>query len=82
MVSRRDLFRWHAPEPRATVLVDPVSCTARVDFCAVCVERCPVPGAITMQGSAPVIDDARCDGCGRCVEVCPAPFRALERVDG
>ncbi len=82
MVSRRDLFRWAAPAPSPRLLVDPVSCTARVDFCAVCVERCPVPGALTMRGSAPVVDAARCDGCGRCVAACPAPFRALELLDG
>jgi MauM/NapG family ferredoxin protein len=45
--------------------------------CTVCIERCPVPGAIAMHAGLPVIDDKTCTGCGICHHVCPAPTPAI-----
>ena len=80
MPSRRALLQlqWLRPAPR----VDAGGCLARTG-CGVCVERCPIPGAMTFgaalaaAGPVPVIDAAACDRCGRCVEVCPAPSRCI-----
>jgi Na+-translocating ferredoxin:NAD+ oxidoreductase RNF subunit RnfB len=52
-------------------------CIALTSFCAVCVERCPVPGAMqVMNGMPSVVPDA-CTGCGICQQVCPAPTNAV-----
>lgn len=53
-------------------------CLATRSFCSVCVERCPVAGAIVVELGRPRVDPARCDGCGRCVLACPAPVLAFE----
>ncbi len=45
--------------------------------CSVCVEHCPVPGAISLVENAPSIDTDRCTGCGVCHFVCPAPTNAI-----
>jgi ferredoxin len=55
-------------------------CLATTSFCSVCVERCPVEGAIVVELGRPRVDPTRCDGCGVCVGVCPAPRNALELV--
>jgi NAD-dependent dihydropyrimidine dehydrogenase PreA subunit len=60
------------------VVVSPFAClNAGADFCATCVERCPAPGAIRIEGRRVVVAPDRCDGCGRCVPYCPAPGGAL-----
>ena len=60
------------------VVVSPFAClNAGADFCATCVERCPVPGAIRIEGRRVVVAPDHCDGCGRCVPCCPAPGGAL-----
>jgi ferredoxin len=55
-------------------------CLATRSFCSVCVERCPVPGAIVVELGRPRVEPARCDGCGLCVLTCPAPVLAFELV--
>lgn len=45
--------------------------------CNVCVEQCPVPGAIMLRGSSVVVNAAMCTGCGICSHVCPAPNNAV-----
>lgn len=45
--------------------------------CAVCVEQCPVPGALRLVGGRPVVDAATCTGCGVCQHVCPSPRNAV-----
>lgn len=45
--------------------------------CTVCVEQCPVPGAIRSDAGRPVIDAALCTGCGVCQHVCPSPRNAV-----
>ena len=61
-----------------SVLVE--ACLATRSFCSVCVERCPLPGAIVVSGGRPRIVPEACDGCGRCVAACPAPVLALALV--
>jgi Na+-translocating ferredoxin:NAD+ oxidoreductase RNF subunit RnfB len=52
-------------------------CLAYTSFCSVCVERCPVPGALPSQGGIPMVAPEICTGCGVCQEVCPAPRNAV-----
>lgn len=41
--------------------------------CTVCVDECPVEGAIVLdEHGRPIVDENLCDGCGRCEQVCPA----------
>ncbi|HYG36210.1 MAG TPA: 4Fe-4S binding protein [Clostridia bacterium] len=89
-LTRRDLFSllvrpFQAPaEVPAQVLTEPQvavvqgrHCLALTSFCAACVERCPVPGAMKLsQGMPQVVADA-CTGCGICHQVCPAPVNAV-----
>jgi ferredoxin len=54
------------------------SCLNRLGSpCSVCVEHCPVPGALALRGSLPVVESSLCTGCGLCAHACPAPARAL-----
>ncbi len=39
--------------------------------CAVCVEACPVEGAIKMKNGKAQINNAICTRCGKCMDVCP-----------
>lgn len=45
--------------------------------CTVCSERCPVPGAISVEAGKPTVNEATCTGCGVCRYVCPAPENAI-----
>lgn len=41
--------------------------------CTVCVDECPVEGAIVLdEHRRPVVDEDLCDGCGKCELECPA----------
>ena len=44
--------------------------TGECDGCGVCIEVCP-RGAVSLEGSNPVIDIVSCNGCGACVSACP-----------
>lgn len=48
--------------------------------CTVCADKCPVEGAITIDGHGrPVVDETLCDGCGLCENACPsASLRAYD----
>lgn len=46
-------------------------------FCTVCLEHCPVPGALEATGRAPRVNPDVCTGCGVCEQVCPAPDKAV-----
>ena len=48
--------------------------------CTVCVERCPVPGALVLEQGLPRVVPAVCTGCNVCHEVCPAPGQAIRLV--
>ncbi len=91
MISRRALFSFGLSEPPVprgparpaetrpmVAVVVTFSClNAKADFCATCVERCPVPGAVKVEGRRVVVDAAHCTGCGVCVPLCPAPGGAI-----
>lgn len=47
------------------------------DPCSVCIDECPVPGAIDMHADAPRVHAEACTGCGVCANKCPATPRAL-----
>ena len=65
-----------ARERRAVIKIG--QCLAHTGgFCSVCVEHCPVSGAITIEHGKPRIVDAVCTGCGECHRVCPAPRNAV-----
>ena len=49
-------------------------------ICGTCVERCPRPGALRMEGLFPIVDANQCDGCGECERLCPAPSTTAIRV--
>jgi len=55
-------------------------CLAYHSICSVCVERCPVPGAISVERGIPMVVPAVCPGCGVCHEVCPARRHAILQV--
>lgn len=46
-------------------------------FCSVCIERCPVEGAIVSERGRPRIEPSLCTGCAVCRDVCPAPKKAV-----
>ena len=51
--------------------------------CLVCVDACPVAGALVVRNERPVIDLSRCTECGECVEVCPhGAIEAVASVEG
>ena len=52
-------------------------CIALTSFCAACVERCPVPGAMKKERGMPMVVADVCTGCGICHDVCPAPRNAV-----
>jgi len=64
--------------PSLVPQVLPHRCLATTSFCSVCVERCPIEGAIVVTHGRPRVEPSRCDGCGRCVAACPAPILAFE----
>lgn len=51
------------------------------NYCAVCYEQCPVPGALTLPDGLPRVALETCTGCGICHDVCPAPENAILMTD-
>ncbi len=85
-LTRRDLFgllarpfqRPRPPEPVPSVaVIQGRHCLALTSFCAACVERCPVEGAMRMSNGMPMVVADVCTGCGICHDVCPAPTNAV-----
>ncbi len=63
---------------RMVARVDRLKCLGSMaQVCTVCIERCPIEGAIRLDGTEPVVDAARCDGCGECERTCPSPLVAI-----
>lgn len=81
MISRRALFQLDLDAPVVNARVAVVSTfaclNAKADFCATCVERCPEPGALRVEGRRVRVDPEWCTGCGECVARCPAPGGAI-----
>lgn len=84
-MRRRDLLlgafsraRADATTPAMVATIQSFDCLARGgQICTVCSERCPVPGAVTLEGTRVRISPESCTGCGTCVDVCPAPTPAI-----
>lgn len=74
------VLRAELPPVMATARIDPVACLPwQGQPCRMCVDQCPVPGAISTDSQGrPEIDPKTCTGCGVCVQVCPAPRLAIE----
>ncbi len=71
-------LRPEAPAVLGTARIQPLDCLNNLSStCSVCLERCPVPGAMAFEGAAPVVVEALCTGCGVCQHVCPAPHNAV-----
>jgi len=72
------VLRRDQPLKMGVAWIQPMACLAHNgSFCTVCSERCPVPGAIRLDGGRPSIDAGVCTGCGTCAYVCPAPSNAV-----
>lgn len=65
-----------ASAPRSAIIQGRF-CIALTSFCAACVERCPVPGAMSRDRGLPMVHADVCTGCGICHDVCPAPRNAV-----
>jgi Na+-translocating ferredoxin:NAD+ oxidoreductase RNF subunit RnfB len=89
-LTRRDLLaRFVRPlqstKPAATsvaaaeqvAIIQGRHCLALTSFCAACVERCPVSGAMQVVNGMPMVVADVCTGCGICQEICPAPTNAV-----
>lgn len=50
-------------------------------MCFTCSERCPEPGAITVEKGIPMVQADLCTGCGLCHDLCPAPVNAILMLD-
>lgn len=91
-LSRRDLFRSFfgrgreeandPPQPLEeapplALILDRFCLAWQGSFCSTCVERCPIPGAITTEMGKPRVQPDLCTGCKVCHDVCPAPKNAV-----
>ncbi len=71
-------LRDEAPAALGTARVSQMDCLNRLSTtCSVCIERCPVPGAIHFVDNLPEVNERLCTGCGFCQHVCPAPQNAI-----
>lgn len=71
-------LRPEAPATLGTAHIQLHDCLNRLGSeCSVCLERCPVPGALSSVAGAPEVNAALCTGCGMCQYVCPAPRNAV-----
>lgn len=66
-----------APPQRFVAIIQGRHCTAPDNYCSLCVERCPEPGAMDTSDIIPMIVAEVCTGCGICQQVCPAPDNAV-----
>lgn len=76
-VASTDLTKGADAEPPLALILDRFCLAHQGSFCSVCVERCPVPGAITTGLGKPRIQPEVCTGCRICHEICPAPKNAV-----
>ncbi len=66
-----------AEAPQLALILDRFCLAWQGSFCSVCVERCPVPGAIVTEMGKPRVVPELCTGCRICHDVCPAPKNAV-----
>lgn len=64
-------------EARVAVIQGRHCLAYRHTFCSVCVERCPVAGALVSEKGLPRVIPDLCTGCAVCRQVCPAPTNAI-----
>ena len=78
----RPLVKPSAPAetPPRVAVIQGRYCLAYTTFCSVCVERCPVEGAMTVTNGIPMVVPNVCTGCAVCHDVCPAPTNAVLMV--
>jgi ferredoxin-type protein NapG len=66
------------PLTMARAMIVDETCLAHQGMtCTVCLEQCPVSGAIVFEEGRPRIVEETCTGCGVCHYVCPAPTNAV-----
>jgi MauM/NapG family ferredoxin protein len=71
-------LRAEAPAALGTAFIQALDCLNRLgSSCTVCVEQCPIPGALTFVDNVPVVSESLCTGCGQCQYACPAPINAI-----
>ena len=76
--ARLGVLRAGRPLKMWAAWIDRMNCVAWTgSFCTVCSERCPVPGAITLEQGRPRVAESVCTGCGVCHGVCTAPVNAV-----
>lgn len=63
--------------PPLALILDRFCLAWQGSFCSVCVERCPIPGAIVTEMGKPRVVPDLCTGCKICHDVCPAPKNAV-----
>lgn len=63
--------------PPLALILDRFCLAWQGSFCSVCVERCPIPGAIATEMGKPRVVPDLCTGCKICHDVCPAPKNAV-----
>lgn len=69
--------RRATPGTRVAVIAGRHCLAYQHSFCTTCSERCPVEGAIVIEGGFPRVLADRCTGCEICHQVCPAPENAI-----
>lgn len=63
--------------PQLALILDRFCLAWQGSFCSTCIERCPVPGAISTTMGKPCVNPDLCTGCRICHDVCPAPKNAV-----
>jgi Na+-translocating ferredoxin:NAD+ oxidoreductase RNF subunit RnfB len=69
-----------AQPPQVAVIMGRFCLAYQGESCSVCLEQCPIPGAIVTERGLPSVDPNLCDGCGICIGACPAPQPAILKV--
>ena len=77
LLGRRFQRRAESPAEASVAVIQGRHCVALTSFCAACVERCPVAGAMKVTNGLPSVVADLCTGCGVCHDVCPAPTNAV-----
>ena len=66
-----------SPDLSRIAVVQGRHCLALTSGCSVCVDKCPVRGALLFDAGLPMVVADTCNGCGICHDVCPAPTNAV-----